>query len=77
MEQRAQEQQLELLIDGRRGHATGFDATTRTEIVNLSKALLGDRLDWSRRRRRRTMTKITSDHLARKAYVYVRRWCTT
>ncbi len=45
MEQRAQEQQLELLMLTA-GEATPrlFDATTRTEIVNLLKALLSDRL---------------------------------
>jgi hypothetical protein len=45
MEQRAQEQQLELLMLTA-GEVTPrlFDATTRTEIVNLLKALLSDRL---------------------------------
>ena len=45
MEQRAQEQQLELLMLTAEEITPGlFDATTRTEIVNLLKALLGDRL---------------------------------
>ena len=45
MEQRAQEQQLELLmLTADEVMPRLFDATTRTEIVNLLKALLGDRL---------------------------------
>ena len=46
MEQRAQEQQLELLMltAGEVTPPELFDSTTRTEIVNLLKALLGDRL---------------------------------
>ena len=45
MEQRAQEQQLELLMLAA-DEATPrlFDAATRTEIVNLLKVLLSDRL---------------------------------
>jgi hypothetical protein len=45
MEQRAQEQQLELLMLAA-DEATPrlFDATTRTEIVNLLKSLLSARL---------------------------------
>ncbi len=46
MEQRAQEQQLELLMSTADEVTPRlFDTTTRTEIVNLLKALLGDRLD--------------------------------
>jgi hypothetical protein len=46
MEQHAQEQQLELLMltAGEVTPPELFDSTTRTEIVNLLKALLGDRL---------------------------------
>ena len=46
MEQRAQERQLELLtlaVDDVMPRL--FDAATRTEIVNLLKALMSDRLD--------------------------------
>ena len=45
MEQRAQEQQLELLIL-KADEITPrlFDVATRTEIVNLLKVLLSDRL---------------------------------
>ena len=46
MEQRAQEQQLELLmLTADEVTPRLFDATTRTEIVNLLKSLLSDRLD--------------------------------
>jgi hypothetical protein len=45
MEQHAQEQQLELLMLADEVTPRLFDTTTRTEIVNLLKALLGDRLD--------------------------------
>ena len=45
MEQRAQEQQLELLmLTADEVTPRLFDVTTRTEIVNLLKALLSDRL---------------------------------
>lgn len=45
MEQRAQERQLELLILAADDVTPGlFDLATRTEIVNLLKALLSDRL---------------------------------
>ena len=45
MEQRAQEQQLELLsLAADDVTPRLFDVTTRTEIVDLLKALLGDRL---------------------------------
>ena len=45
MEQRAQERQLELLMLAADDVTPRlFDVTTRTEIVNLVKALLSDRL---------------------------------
>ena len=45
MEQRAQEQQLELLmLTADEVTPRLFDATTRTEIVSLLKVLLSDRL---------------------------------
>ena len=45
MEQRVQEQQFELLILAADDVTPRlFDAATRTEIVNLLKALLSDRL---------------------------------
>ena len=45
MEQRAQERQLELLMLAADDVTPRlFDAATRTEIVNLLKALLSDRL---------------------------------
>jgi hypothetical protein len=45
MEQRAQERQLELLILAADDVTPRlFDVATRTEIVNLLKALLSDRL---------------------------------
>ena len=45
MEQRAQEQQLELLmLTADEVTPRLFDVATRTEIVNLLKALLSDRL---------------------------------
>ena len=45
MEQRAQEQQLELLMPATDDVAPPlFDVATRTEIVNLLKSLLSDRL---------------------------------
>ena len=49
MEQRAQEQQLELLIL-KADEITPrlFDVATRTEIVSLLKALLSDRLSLAR-----------------------------
>ena len=45
MEQRAQEQQLELLmLTADDVTPRLFDVVTRTEVVNLLKALLSDRL---------------------------------
>ena len=45
MEQRAQERQLELLMPAADDVAPPlYDAATRTEIVNLLKFLLSDRL---------------------------------
>ena len=45
MEQRAQEQQLELhMLAADEVTPRLFDVATRTEIVNLLKALLSDRL---------------------------------
>ena len=50
MEQRAQERQLELLLMLAADDITPrlFDVTTRTEIVNLLKALLSDHLSLAR-----------------------------
>jgi len=50
MEQRAQERQLELLILAADDVTPRlFDVATRTEIVNLLKALLSDRLSLARK----------------------------